>query len=71
MPWSILPKSTVDICNSQYSIIQDHFSGNATVVEHIVGSLCMYGNATVVENIEREWQELIFQRIRVVFGFGI
>ncbi|KAL5059493.1 hypothetical protein RYX36_031097 [Vicia faba] len=30
-----------------------------------------YGNATVVENTERGWRELIFQRIRAVFGFGI
>jgi hypothetical protein len=30
-----------------------------------------YGNATVVENTERGWRELIFQRIRGVFGFGI
>ncbi|KAG5032544.1 Activator heat shock protein ATPase [Glycine soja] len=31
----------------------------------------MYGNATVVENTERGWRHLIFQRIRGVFGFGI
>lgn len=30
-----------------------------------------YENATVVENTERGWQDLIFQRIRAVFGFGI
>ncbi|KAG4913079.1 hypothetical protein GLYMA_19G149300v4 [Glycine max] len=30
-----------------------------------------YGNATVVENTERGWRDLIFQRIRAVFGFGI
>ncbi|XP_057450575.1 uncharacterized protein LOC130742487 [Lotus japonicus] len=30
-----------------------------------------YGNATVVENTERGWKDLIFQRIRAVFGFGI
>ncbi|KAM0904149.1 hypothetical protein ACQ4PT_018199 [Festuca glaucescens] len=30
-----------------------------------------YGNSTVVENTERGWTELIFQRIRAVFGFGI
>ncbi|XLS47594.1 hypothetical protein HN51_021952, partial [Arachis hypogaea] len=30
-----------------------------------------YGNATVVENTERGWRDLIFQRIRVVFVFGI
>lgn len=30
-----------------------------------------YGNSTVVENTERGWRELIFQRIRGVFGFGI
>jgi len=30
-----------------------------------------YGNSTVVENTERGWKELIFQRIRAVFGFGI
>ncbi|KAL6555463.1 hypothetical protein OROGR_006721 [Orobanche gracilis] len=28
-----------------------------------------YGNATVVENTERGWRDLIFQRIRAVFGF--
>ncbi|KAJ6819484.1 activator of 90 kDa heat shock protein ATPase-like protein [Iris pallida] len=30
-----------------------------------------YGNSTVVENTERGWKDLIFQRIRAVFGFGI
>ncbi|KHN44922.1 Activator of 90 kDa heat shock protein ATPase like 1 [Glycine soja] len=30
-----------------------------------------YGNATVVENTERGWRDLIFQRIRTAFGFGI
>ncbi|KAJ7975987.1 activator of 90 kDa heat shock protein ATPase-like [Quillaja saponaria] len=30
-----------------------------------------YGNATVVENTERGWRDLIFQRIRAVFGFSI
>ncbi|VAI75165.1 unnamed protein product [Triticum turgidum subsp. durum] len=30
-----------------------------------------YGNSTVVENTERGWKELIFQRIRAVFGFGV
>ncbi|KAF7804159.1 activator of 90 kDa heat shock protein ATPase-like protein [Senna tora] len=30
-----------------------------------------YGNATVVENTERGWRDLIFQRIRAVFGFGL
>uniref|UniRef100_A0A7N0TXT9 Activator of Hsp90 ATPase AHSA1-like N-terminal domain-containing protein n=1 Tax=Kalanchoe fedtschenkoi TaxID=63787 RepID=A0A7N0TXT9_KALFE len=30
-----------------------------------------YGNATVVENTERGWRELIFNKIRAVFGFGI
>lgn len=34
-------------------------------------SNCRYGNSTVVENTERGWRELIFQRIRGVFGFGI
>ncbi|CAB4263239.1 unnamed protein product [Prunus armeniaca] len=28
-----------------------------------------YGNATVVENTERGWRDLIFQRIRAVFWF--
>jgi hypothetical protein len=32
---------------------------------------CRYGNATVVENTERGWRDLIFQRIRSVFGFGM
>ncbi|KAG1334226.1 activator of 90 kDa heat shock protein ATPase [Cocos nucifera] len=30
-----------------------------------------YGNATVVENTERGWRELIFRKIRAIFGFGI
>ncbi|XP_058771308.1 uncharacterized protein LOC131644743 [Vicia villosa] len=30
-----------------------------------------YGNATVVENTERGWRDLIFQRIRSVFAFGM
>ncbi|XP_038686343.1 activator of 90 kDa heat shock protein ATPase homolog 1-like [Tripterygium wilfordii] len=30
-----------------------------------------YGNATVVENTEIGWRDLIFHKIRAVFGFGI
>ncbi|KAK9157141.1 hypothetical protein Scep_003715 [Stephania cephalantha] len=30
-----------------------------------------YGNSTVVENTERGWRDLIFNKIRAVFGFGI
>ncbi|KAI4371278.1 hypothetical protein MLD38_019533 [Melastoma candidum] len=30
-----------------------------------------YGNATVAENTERGWRDLIFNKIRAVFGFGI
>ncbi|KAJ8646911.1 hypothetical protein MRB53_008659 [Persea americana] len=30
-----------------------------------------YGNSTVVENTERGWKDLIFHKIRAVFGFGI
>ncbi|EEF32023.1 activator of 90 kDa heat shock protein ATPase homolog 1 [Ricinus communis] len=30
-----------------------------------------YGNATVVENTERGWRDLILHKIRAVFGFGI
>ncbi|CAL9042990.1 uncharacterized protein LOC135623719 [Musa acuminata AAA Group] len=30
-----------------------------------------YGNATVVENTERGWRDLIFHKIRAVFGFGM
>ncbi|KAF8403929.1 hypothetical protein HHK36_012036 [Tetracentron sinense] len=30
-----------------------------------------YGNSTVVENTERGWRELIFNKIRAVFGFGM
>ncbi|EPS71645.1 hypothetical protein M569_03115 [Genlisea aurea] len=30
-----------------------------------------YGNASVVENTERGWRDLIFYKIRAVFGFGI
>ncbi|KAG6596245.1 Activator of 90 kDa heat shock protein ATPase-like 1, partial [Cucurbita argyrosperma subsp. sororia] len=30
-----------------------------------------YGNATVVENTERGWRDLIFNKIKAVFGFGI
>ncbi|KAH1162715.1 hypothetical protein GYH30_001276 [Glycine max] len=32
---------------------------------------CLYGNATMVENTERGWRHLIFQRIHAIFGFGI
>ena len=32
---------------------------------------CRYGNSTVVENTERGWRDLIFHKIRAVFGFGI
>eukprot|EP01018_Ginkgo_biloba_P011661 Gb_06397 [translate_table: standard] len=30
-----------------------------------------FGNATVVENTERGWRDLIFHKIRAVFGYGI
>lgn len=30
-----------------------------------------YGNSTVVENTERGWRDLIFHKIRAVFGFGL
>ncbi|GAB4851522.1 hypothetical protein Ancab_030923 [Ancistrocladus abbreviatus] len=30
-----------------------------------------YGNETVVENTERGWRDLIFHRIRAIFGFGL
>eukprot|EP00897_Mesotaenium_endlicherianum_P010944 jgi/Mesen1/9879/ME000070S09160 len=30
-----------------------------------------FGNATVVENTKRGWEDLIFHRIKAVFGFGI
>ncbi|KAL5545441.1 hypothetical protein UlMin_005128 [Ulmus minor] len=30
-----------------------------------------YGNSTVVENTERGWRDLIFHKIRGVFGFGL
>ncbi|XP_068660126.1 uncharacterized protein [Aristolochia californica] len=30
-----------------------------------------YGNTTVVENTERGWRDLIFHKIRAIFGFGI
>ncbi|KAJ6864568.1 hypothetical protein NC651_035198 [Populus alba x Populus x berolinensis] len=30
-----------------------------------------YGNATVVENTERGWRDLILNKIRAVFGFGV
>ncbi|KAJ7570471.1 hypothetical protein O6H91_01G121200 [Diphasiastrum complanatum] len=30
-----------------------------------------YGNATVVENTERGWRDLIFHKIRAVFGYGL
>nr|GMD90546.1 activator of 90 kDa heat shock protein ATPase homolog [Ipomoea batatas] len=30
-----------------------------------------YGNETVVENTERGWRDIIFHKIRAVFGFGI
>ncbi|GAB2295476.1 hypothetical protein Dimus_029642 [Dionaea muscipula] len=30
-----------------------------------------YGNETVVENTERGWRDLIFHKIRAMFGFGL
>nr|DAD44792.1 TPA_asm: hypothetical protein HUJ06_003022 [Nelumbo nucifera] len=30
-----------------------------------------YGNATVVENTERGWRELIFYKIRAIFGLRL
>ncbi|XP_043691115.1 activator of 90 kDa heat shock protein ATPase homolog [Telopea speciosissima] len=30
-----------------------------------------YGNSTVVENTERGWRDLIFHKIRALFGFGV
>ncbi|CAK9199805.1 unnamed protein product [Sphagnum troendelagicum] len=30
-----------------------------------------FGNATVVENTERGWRDLIFHKIRAVFGYGL
>ncbi|XP_020599461.1 activator of 90 kDa heat shock protein ATPase homolog [Phalaenopsis equestris] len=30
-----------------------------------------FGNSTVVENTEKGWRELIFHKIRALFGFGI
>lgn len=30
-----------------------------------------YGNETVVENTERGWRDLIFHKIRAIFGFGL
>eukprot|EP00250_Pteridium_aquilinum_P034178 c7196_g1_i1 orf=402-1463(+) len=30
-----------------------------------------FGNATVVENTQRGWKDLIFHKIRAVFGYGI
>ncbi|KAK8952563.1 hypothetical protein KSP39_PZI003641 [Platanthera zijinensis] len=30
-----------------------------------------FGNSTVIENTERGWRELIFHKIRALFGFGI
>ncbi|KAG0485242.1 hypothetical protein HPP92_009321 [Vanilla planifolia] len=30
-----------------------------------------YGNSTVIENTERGWRNLIFHKIRALFGFGI
>jgi len=38
---------------------------------NVVACKCRYGNATVVENTERGWRDLIFKRIRAMFGFGI
>lgn len=34
-------------------------------------SLSRYGNATVVENTEKGWRDLIFHKIRTGFGFGL
>lgn len=30
-----------------------------------------YGNATVVENTQKGWRDLIFHKIRAVFGYGV
>lgn len=30
-----------------------------------------YGNATVVENTQRGWKDLIFHKVRAVFGYGV
>ena len=30
-----------------------------------------YGNETVAENTERGWRDLIFHKIRAIFGFGL
>ncbi|CAB4308990.1 unnamed protein product [Prunus armeniaca] len=41
------------------------------ILEEPKPGLTLYGNVTVVENAQRGWRDLIFQRIRAVFGFGI
>lgn len=39
------------------------------------GMVCLhssrFGNATVYEVTKRGWEDLIFQRIRAVFGYGL
>ncbi|KAJ8448129.1 hypothetical protein Cgig2_031853 [Carnegiea gigantea] len=36
-----------------------------------ISVICRYGNGTVVLNTERGWRDLIFHRIRDIFGFGL
>ncbi|XP_004493603.1 uncharacterized protein [Cicer arietinum] len=66
--------SWIDGVQSQVRLVFEEPEPGVTVVKltHTdVPEEDRYGNATVVENTERGWRELIFQRIRAVFGFGI
>ena len=66
--------SWIDGVQSQVRLVFEEPEPGVTVVKltHTdVPEEDRYGNSTVVENTERGWRELIFQRIRAVFGFGI
>lgn len=51
-------------------VLMNNFVLEDWVIE-LIDFKCRFGNATVVENTERGWRDLIFQRIRSVFGFGM
>ena len=51
------------LCNSRYN---DEFN---SICCYLIW--CRYGNETVVENTERGWRDLIFHKIRAIFGFGL
>ena len=67
----------VKFCHSNYFIqvlLVFLFFGFMILFSFFFGhhySWCRYGNATVVENTERGWRDLILNKIRAVFGFGV